>query len=308
MTLESRLRGGLVGLLVGDALGVPYEFHDPANLPPASDIEMEPPAGFNRSHRSAPCGTWSDDGAQALALLATLLEHDGLDVEDLGGRFRRWYFEGELAVDRHVFDIGNQTGVALDRIGKQPAETCGNTGEYDNGNGSAMRVLPLALWHTGSDAELVANAMLQSRITHGHMRSQVACGLLVLWGRALLNGADADTGFEQAVAGMRALDVDAAELQRFVDPWEPRGTGYVLDSLHSVRVALRAGDYEAVVKRAIQFGHDTDTTACIAGGLAGIRDGLEAIPARWRRALRGMDLLQPLLDGLLRHRAVGGPT
>jgi ADP-ribosylglycohydrolase len=305
MTLESRVRGGLVGLLVGDALGVPYEFHDPANLPPAAEIEMEPPAGFNRSHRSAPSGTWSDDGAQALALLATLLAHGGLDVEDLGARFRRWYVEGELAVDRHVFDIGNQTGEALDRIGKQPAETCGNTGEYDNGNGSAMRVLPLALWHTGSDAALVRDAMRQSRITHGHARSQVACGLLVLWGRALLDGLDADAAFDRAVRGMRALDVDASELQRFVDPYEPRGTGYVLDSLHSVRVALRAGGYEAVVKRAIQFGHDTDTTACIAGGLAGIRDGLEAIPTRWRRALRGQDLLAPLLEGLVAHRLAG---
>src|SRR5450432_1002099 len=89
-TFEDRLRGGIYGLLIGDALGVPYEFHDAGDLPP--DIEMEPPDWFQRAHRGVPPGTWSDDGAQALALLASLLEHDGqLDVDDFGRRLVAWY-------------------------------------------------------------------------------------------------------------------------------------------------------------------------------------------------------------------------
>jgi ADP-ribosylglycohydrolase len=58
--------------------------------------------------------------------------------------------------------------------------------------------------------------------------------------------------------------------------------------------------YEAVVKAAIALGHDTDTTACIAGGLAGIKYGVDAIPERWMQVLRGKDLVEPLLDELLR--------
>jgi ADP-ribosylglycohydrolase len=79
----------------------------------------------------------------------------------------------------------------------------------------------------------------------------------------------------------------------------PRGSGYVIDCLFSAKWALEQGDFLNVVKAAISLGHDTDTTACVAGGIAGIRDGLEGIPIRWRSGLRGQDLLEPLLKGLL---------
>jgi ADP-ribosylglycohydrolase len=82
-TLHERLEGGLFGLLIGDALGVPYEFHPPQALPPLAEIEMAPPAAFARAHVGVPPGTWSDDGAQALALLASLLDQGKLDVQDL---------------------------------------------------------------------------------------------------------------------------------------------------------------------------------------------------------------------------------
>src|SRR5689334_5389738 len=105
-TLRERLEGGLFGLLIGDALGVPYEFHPPHTLPPLAEIEMVPPAQFDRAHASVPPGTWSDDGAQALALLASLLDRGALDVQDLGARLVAWYQTGYLAVDGRVFDIG----------------------------------------------------------------------------------------------------------------------------------------------------------------------------------------------------------
>lgn len=72
-TRAERIAGGLIGLLVGDALGVPYEFHEADEIPPSAQIEFEPPAGFDRSHKGTPPGTWSDDGAQALCLLDSLL-------------------------------------------------------------------------------------------------------------------------------------------------------------------------------------------------------------------------------------------
>jgi ADP-ribosylglycohydrolase len=60
-----------VGLLVGDAVGVLYEFHSPEQIPPRDQIEMTTPVGFRRSHAGVPVGTWSDDGSQTLCLLAT---------------------------------------------------------------------------------------------------------------------------------------------------------------------------------------------------------------------------------------------
>ena len=110
---RDRIAGGLVGLLVGDALGVPYEFTLPSEVPDAQDIEFEPPTGFLRSHTGTPPGTWSDDGAQALCLLASVLRNDRLDVEDFGRRLVNWNDHGYMTPDGRVFDVGIQTSRAL---------------------------------------------------------------------------------------------------------------------------------------------------------------------------------------------------
>jgi ADP-ribosyl-[dinitrogen reductase] hydrolase len=306
-SLRERIEGGLLGLLVGDALGVPYEFHPPEQIPPLEAIEFVPPAGFQRAHVGVPPGTWSDDGAQALALLASLLDRGGFDADDFGRRLVDWYKHGALAVGGHVFDVGIQTAQAIRALmGGAPAGEAGSTNERANGNGSLMRVLPLALWHRGDDAELVADAQAQSRVTHGHPRSQICCALYCLWARRLLDGAP--DPWQAAVATLRAIygagSPEQAELELHIrpdDPPEGRGSGYVVDCLHSARLALAAGGYEQVVKAAIAFGHDTDTTACVAGGIAGLRDGVQAIPERWRTQLRGQELLAPLLSRLLQR-------
>src|SRR6059058_1712081 len=109
---RDRIEGGILGLLVGDALGVPYEFHGPRRDPRARRDRDGSPPGFQRSHAGTPPGTWSDDGAQALALLASLLEHGRLDLDDFAARLLAWFERGEYAVDGLVFDVGIQTGDA----------------------------------------------------------------------------------------------------------------------------------------------------------------------------------------------------
>jgi ADP-ribosylglycohydrolase len=302
---RERIAGGLYGLLVGDALGVPYEFHDPEDLPPLSELEMTPPAGFQRAHAGTPPGTWSDDGAQALALLASLLECGRLYPEDFGKRLLAWQRDGYMAVDGRVFDIGVQTAEALGYLRRGvPALTAGPDHEHANGNGSLMRVLPLALWHRGSDAELVRDAHHQSRITHGHIRAQACCALYCLWARRILE--EHPQPWEAGVATLESIygseSEEWAEVDwhiRPLDPPEGDGSGYVVDCLHSARYAVEAGDYEEAVKKAIALGHDTDTTACVAGGIAGMRDGVGVIPERWLSALRGRELVEPLLERLL---------
>ena len=307
---EDHIAGALVGLLVGDALGVPYEFHAPASIPEPEHIEYTPPAGFRRAHRGVPPGTWSDDGAQALCLLASLLECGRLDPDDLGRRFVRWYEEGYLAVDGNVFDIGITTGRAIRALrAGTPALSAGPADVRDNGNGSLMRVLPLALWHRGPDEDLVRDAHLQSRVTHGHARSQVCCALYCLWARRILAATPGDP-WTDATNTLRSIYTSNTapqpealeELESSVrpdDPPEGTGGGYVVDCLRSARMVLAAPTYEGVVRAAVRLGHDTDTTACVAGGIAGLRDGLSTIPERWRTALRGRDLYEPLLSSLL---------
>jgi ADP-ribosylglycohydrolase len=300
----ARLAGGLYGLLVGDALGVPYEFHAPAEIPPRQSIDMNPPAGFARAHRGTPPGTWSDDGAQALALLASLLDVDGFDPHDFGARLVAWLDQGHYTPDRRVFDCGGQTGRALDalRRGAAPLDA-GPAHESDNGNGSLMRVLPLALWHRGDEAELVELAHAQSRLTHGHLRAQVCCALYCLWARALLEGQAAGWDEAAAVLGRlyRSEPAHLSELEFVTRPEHGRrirSGGYVLTTLWAARAVLEEDSYEAVLRAAIALGEDTDTLACVAGGLAGIRHGIEAIPGHWLAALRGRELVEPLLARL----------
>ncbi len=307
--LNERIEGGLIGLLVGDALGVPYEFHPPHSIPPLDQIEFVPPRGFSRAHTSVPPGTWSDDGAQALALLASLLDQGKLDQEDLGRRIVAWYQHGNYAVGKIVFDVGIQTSQAIRALlSGTPANVAGPSAEQANGNGSLMRVLPLALWHRGSDTELVQDAHAQSRVTHGHLRSQICCALYCLWARRTLEAVS--DPWSAAVTSLRAIygagSQELKELDNHIQPDTRRsgdGSGYVVDCLISARQAVEAGSYEQVVKAAIAMGNDTDTTACVAGGIAGLRDGVSAIPERWRSQLRGQEILLPLRDRLLHWHA-----
>jgi ADP-ribosylglycohydrolase len=319
-TFRDRIEGGLVGLLVGDALGVPYEFHGPRALPPRERIDMVPPHGFARAHTTAPPGTWSDDGAQALCLLESLLECGRFDIDDFARRLLRWIDDGHLAVDAHVFDYGGATHAALVRLrrGASPGSS-GGTDEHSNGNGSLMRVLPLALWHRGADDELVGLAHRQSLPTHAHPRSQVACALYCLVARGLLNETPDPVAWAEqrlstiyaARAGANAReqgDEHSCELERILTSGlrtQPVGMGYVVDTLWSALRCLDEPSYEDVVRAAVALGHDTDTTACVAGGLAGIRFGIHAIPARWREALRGREIYEPLLARLTQLPGVG---
>ncbi|MBN3792650.1 ADP-ribosylglycohydrolase family protein [Burkholderia sp. Ac-20353] len=308
--------GGLVGLLTGDAVGVCYEFHPPERLPARELIDMVPPAGFRRSHAGVPLGTWSDDGAQALCLLASLVERGKFSLTDFTERLVQWMREGYMAVDGDVFDIGVQTAEALHNLadGVPPSES-GGASEMDNGNGSLMRVLPLALWHSGADEDLVRDAHLQSLPTHAHPRSLVACAFYCLVARGYLQTADdpwpwADQRLQtiyEAWPDHRSGQQFLAELdmlRRFPTTDRTRGTGYVLDTIWSAKQALEASSYEEVIRSAILFGNDTDTTAAVAGGLAGIRFGLGGIPECWLEALRGSGLVAPLIVSLAAPSAV----
>ncbi|HEX9995557.1 MAG TPA: ADP-ribosylglycohydrolase family protein, partial [Abditibacterium sp.] len=145
----------------------------------------------------------------------------------------------------------------------------------------------------------------QSLVTHGHPRSQVCCALYCLWARELLNGAS--DGWESATETLRGLvqyTPHESELEFHVRPDDfssGNGSGYVVDALRSARWVMRENSYEDVVKSAVALGKDTDTTACIAGGVAGVREGLEAIPSRWMEQLRGREIADLLLEQLLQR-------
>lgn len=303
--MRSRLRGAVYGLLIGDALGVPYEFSSAAELPKLDLIEMQPPAGFQRAHPGVPPGTWSDDGAQALHLLKVLLGGDAAIETRFAEGLHSWSTSGELTPDGRVFDIGIQTQEALARLARGvPPSQSGPYEERNNGNGSLMRVLSAALLPATGDGVLIERARRQSLPTHGHARSLLACSLSTLISARLLLGHgfvkaldDAQEYLEETTA-----EVERDELRILLDGRldAPTGSGYVVDCFwSSVAAVLRTRTFEECVRCAISFGNDTDTTACVAGGWAGLLYGEDAIPARWREQLRGKHLVEPLLERLV---------
>lgn len=312
MKSEDLIKGGLWGLLVGDALGVPYEFHSPSELAELTGVDFEsmtPPAGFERAHIGTPPGTWSDDGAQALCLLDSLLTCSNFNLQDFSDRLISWYNDGLWAVDGRVFDIGIQTSEAFRAYTQgTPPEKSGLVRPEGKGNGALMRVLPLALWHRGDDDKLVEFAHRQSLITHGHICNQVCSALYCLWARGLLAGEDNKAAYKGAVEKLTTLysnmPLYLKELHEELRPFDKidgTGTGFVIDSIRSSYMLLeRYDNYEDVIIGAIKLGHDTDTTAAIAGGLAGVREGIKAIPEKWFKELRAKEQVEPLLDKLLK--------
>ena len=282
---RQRLIGGLLGVVVGDAIGVPWEFQ-PANTAP----RPTPAVGFQSFDQ--PPGTWSDDGSMTLALLESLLEV-GWDLEDQGRRFLAWFDDAQYTATGVCFDSGNATTAALNRIrAGTPAARAGSDGDGSQSNGGLMRILPVALLGRSlSDAELVARAEEATAVTHAHPRVVVASAIYVLVARALLRGDAPQGAIDWAVATLSELYSGSPERQALIATClvhkEGLGRAYVADSLVSAFTALQQGSsFRDVVELAISYGHDTDTTAAIAGGLAGIQYGAAAVPEEWMVAMR----------------------
>jgi ADP-ribosylglycohydrolase/protein-tyrosine phosphatase len=240
----------------------------------------------------------------------------GFDPKDQGRRFLAWRDRGAYTPDGEgCFDIGDATSEALRRLRSGvSAEEAGPSGEYDNGNGSLMRILPLALVaSTLPEAELIDQAHRASRVTHGHPVAQATCALSVLLARELLladeSGVDRGGALERARETLRAHYLGSPSLERHrqaLDTIEGctrrTGSGYVVDAFWSAWDAFAgAASYQETIERAVRYGNDTDTTACIAGGLAGAWFGLDGIPAEWLACMRGRAIVDPLVDRLIAH-------
>lgn len=264
------LRDAVYGAAVGDALGVPYEFKR------RGTFECTGMIGYGT--HSQPEGTFSDDTSMILATCDSLRVSGGrVDTHDMRERFVHWMDEGAYAVDGRVFDIGITVSRAL-RQGR------GMTGFRDNGNGSLMRIIPLAFVDVGT-----GNVREVSAITHAHGISTGACVAYVEVARRLVRGDSID----DTLACVGVGDYGFA-------PEKPHhalsSRGYVLDTLDSALWCLaNTRSYEECVLAAVNLGGDTDTTACVAGGLAGIVYGYDGIPAEWVRKLRGKDIIEACL-------------
>jgi ADP-ribosyl-[dinitrogen reductase] hydrolase len=305
--VPSRLEGAIWGHLVGNAIGVPYEFRDPAAI---GDVRWGELGTHDR-----PAGTWSDDGALMLALLDSLLE-SGFDTEDQARRALAWFRGGAYTPDGIVFDIGGTTRTALEAVeAGAPPEDAGPTDDDACGNGSLMRILPLGLVERFDDnPTLVNHAHRASRVTHGNVRPQVACAMYAALARDLAFGGEPLEALDRAKRDLRLYyqfrSADhVAALDHLLTYPDRGGRGRVWDSFWSAWNAFAgASSYAETIERAVRYGNDTDTTAAIAGGLAGLRWGIDAIPAAWLAGMRGREVVEPLVARLAASRGWNEPV
>ena len=288
---------------MGDAVGVPYEFQRRQDLPEATAIEMIPPSGFQRSHLRVPPGMWSDDGALTLALLHSLAEDPHLDLAKTASFMLEWLRGGKYTPDGVVFDCGItvRMGLSLFERGTQ-ADLSGLAGVGDNGNGALMRSIACMLVPFEDEAALVSRAMRQGLCTHRHLRSQVTCALFALtcW-RMAQEVSDISGAVDWALLRLEAmLGGDALAELRVVSSDRKKaamGSGYVVDSFWSAVFAVSTtSSYKACVQAAVALGNDTDTTACVAGGMAGLMYGEAGIDEAWIAGLWGRDHALHLLE------------
>lgn len=137
---DNQLMGGIFGFCVGDALGVPVEFSTRAERKQDPVEEMR---AYGTHHQYF--GTWSDDSSLTFCLMESLKV--GYNLKDISEKFCQFYEEGYWTAYSEVFDIGNTTIRSIEKMktASNPTE-CGGNKEQDNGNGSLMRILPLAFY------------------------------------------------------------------------------------------------------------------------------------------------------------------
>lgn len=307
---------GMMGLVVGDALGMPVQFVERQEL---KNCPVETMEGYGTY--DMPPGTWSDDSSMALATLISIREKNGIDCDDIMERFMDWNLKGDYTPAGVAFDQGNTCMEAIFNYARnKDYKTCGKTGEYANGNGALMRVMPVCLYayekvgkNEWTDKEAVENVHLVSSLTHNHMRSKMACGIYYFMIKSILDNegdllsrlqigvdeakryyqADITNYVEFAHYG-RLLDLD-----RFSQCNEKdiKSTGYVVDSLEAaVWSLIVTNGFKDALLTAVNLGDDADTVGAIAGGLAGLYYGYKNVPKEWRKVI----VRKEWVEGLLR--------
>lgn len=291
-----KVKDGIIGFIVGDALGVPVEFKS------RIELESDPVTGmreYGTYHK--PKGTWSDDTAMTLATMYSIVKKQKIDYEDIMAEFSEWFFEGKFMQEHYTFDYGITTGLAIKKYADGiPALKSGGNDDRDNGNGSLMRILPLA-YINDADYETIENI---SSLTHAHKRSRIACVLYVEIARSMLLNDELTIKehVQNAVDKIKDYYNDSNELIHFdnifnFDFSTISGKGYVISTFESVIYSLITTDnYKDALLKAVNIGGDTDTIAAICGGLAGIYYGYDEIPIDWINSISKLDKVDSLCE------------
>ena len=296
---------GVLGLAIGDALGVPAEFKSRTQLQRNPITEFVGGGCWNQKP-----GTWSDDTSMTLATIDALNKHnwevDDSTLYDIMENFRRWYIDGDYAAYRIRFDIGNTCEKAIRDWYRHILRgndnfICTGVGNKAYGNGSLMRILPCMFL-------TLRNTIQISNLTHYDTSVNLCGECCELYIRFLKNLMKFDNKFEAfAVTFDETYDIfnvqesnlkntskifNSTDETDFInlDETAINSSGYVVDTLEAaIWCFLNTDSYKECVLKAVNLGEDTDTVAAVAGGLAGVYYGIggsNGIPREWVQQLR----------------------
>lgn len=306
ITVFEKIKSLLFGVAVGDALGVPVEFK-------SRDYLMENPitdmTGFGTY--CLPPGTWSDDSSLTFCLAESLSQE--FDINSIAHNFLKWLYQNYWTATGYVFDIGIATRQAIDRLKNGIApELAGNSDEFSNGNGSLMRISPLLFYIIDKPINERFELTKQvSSITHAHIRSVIACFYYLEFAKKLLENQDKFTIYKDLQKDiplfLNSINIDNSEIDKFerlltYDIWNLseeliKSDGYVIHSLEaSIWCILTTDNFRDAVLKAVNLGYDSDTTAAVTGGLAGLLYGYDNIPQNWIQQLARKNDIENLAD------------
>ena len=306
MLKTSKITNAILGVAIGDAVGVPYEFSTRAQM------QHKPARGLiGYGTHNQPPGTWSDDTSLTLCLAESLI--NGYDLIDISKRFLKWKNDAYWTARGEVFDIGLTTAEAIKRLErivddndrKELISLKYSADECDNGNGSLMRIVPLLAYVLSKPIkeqfEVIWNV---SAFTHRHIRSSMSCLIYLKLLEGLYLGENKERAYEKSRKTVAQFwdQMSFAKSERahfgnviqrdvrVLQSSELKSGGYVIEVLESsINQFLTCHSYEETVLSMINLGHDTDTSAAIAGGLAGMYYGLEGIPEYWLVSIARME-------------------
>jgi ADP-ribosyl-[dinitrogen reductase] hydrolase len=281
----------LLGVSIGDALGVPVEFNSRQEISQNPVIDMR---GFGTHNK--PAGTFSDDSSLTFCLAEAIAS--GFDLYKVGNAFVKWRYNNYWTATNEVFDIGITTQHAIDRLAKgvRP-DLAGDFEVYSNGNGSLMRILPLLVYTYNKPInERYQITREVSSITHGHIRSSIACFYYLEFALGLVQGIDKYEIYKSLQRTipqfLDSISINADEKNIFtrlfsdqiymIEDEQIGSSGYVVHTLEaSIWCLLTTGSYKDAVLNAVNLGEDTDTTGAVTGGLAALLYGNKTIPKNW---------------------------
>ncbi len=309
--MEDRFIGSLIGLAVGDALGTTVEFRHPGSFEPLTDIIGGGPFQLQP-------GEWTDDTSMALCLAESLIEKKVFNASDQVDKYIRWRDNGYLSSNGRCFDIGNTVDRALKQYEATGNPFSGGKDTYSAGNGSLMRLTPMAMFTAHDPVRGPELCGESSKTTHATRVCVDACryfgGLLI----GALVGVDKEILLSSLYRPIN-LKWDRLELHEKIEEIATgsfkkdlthngaiRGNGYVVNSLQAALWAFyHTANFKDGALLAVNLGEDADTTGAIYGQLAGAAYGIKGIPEAWRGRLAKGEVIQEYAEklySLTRHK------